>query len=79
MPLPGRLPQFFEDDAGRLSMSRLLCFMAFFPASYVVIRTLTDATLGWYLGSFGGVYLGGKYTDMLKGRDHADNDSPMDH
>jgi hypothetical protein len=32
----GRLAEFFEDDGGRLSMTRLLSFLAFFPASYVV-------------------------------------------
>lgn len=75
----GRLAQFFEDDAGRLSMSRLLCFSAFFPASYVVMRTLTDATLGWYLGAFTGAYGVGKAADAYKRRDCADNNSDVDH
>lgn len=34
--LNSRLAEFFEDPAGQLSMTRLLSFMAFFPAAWVV-------------------------------------------
>lgn len=41
-PLLRRLAEFFEADDGRLSMTRLLSFMAFFPATWVVY-TAEDA------------------------------------
>ncbi len=60
------LSGFFRDDTGALSMSRLLCFLAFFPASYIVIHT--GATLlNVFLGAFGpGVYGVGKVSDMVQ-------------
>jgi hypothetical protein len=58
--------EFFEGTENRLSMSRLLCFGAFFPASYVVIATLSDEALGWYLGTFVLGYVGGKASDAFK-------------
>ena len=61
-------PQFFEDDSGRLSMTRLLCLLSFWPASYVVIATQSAETLGWYLGSYTGAYVGGKGADVWKKR-----------
>lgn len=51
---------FFEDDAGRLSMSRLLCFLAFWPATYVVLAAPSVDTLAVYLGAYVLGYLGGK-------------------
>lgn len=58
-----RASEFFEDDAGILSMTRLLCFMAFVPATYVVCIDPNSETLGWYLGAFVGGYVGGKFAD----------------
>jgi len=45
-------------------MSRLLCFLSFFPASYVVIETKNSDALGWYLGAYVAGYVGGKFGEM---------------
>lgn len=69
--MAAKLRQFFEDNNGGLSMTRLLCFLSFWPASYVVIKDGTEATLAWYLGTFALSYLGGKGADVIaaiKGR-----------
>ena len=44
-------------------MSRLLCFMSFFPATYVLILVQSTEALGIYLGAFVGGYVGGKFGD----------------
>ncbi len=62
------LSQFFEDDTGRLSMSRLLCFLSFWPAAYVVVITLSAEALACLLGAFPGAYVGGKWADSWKER-----------
>lgn len=62
-----RIKELFEDDKKQLSMTRLLTFMSFFPASWVVIETQAADTLGWYLGAFAGAYVGGKLADKLGG------------
>lgn len=62
------LSQYFEDDSERLSMTRLLCFLSFWPASYVVIATTSHEALGWYLGAYVGGYTGGKWADAWKRR-----------
>lgn len=72
-----RFIEFFEADEGRLSMTRLLCFLAFFPASYVIIETKSDEALAWYLGAFVMGYVGGKFAD-LKGAKNADSNKPTD-
>lgn len=56
---------FFRADGGGLSMTRLLCFMSFFPASYVVIKVQDEGTLGWYLGAYVLGYVGGKGADAI--------------
>jgi hypothetical protein len=60
-----RFLEFFEDQDGGLSMTRLLCFLSFFPASYVVITTKSVDTLAWYLGAYVLGYVGGKTTDIF--------------
>lgn len=44
-------------------MTRLLCFLSFFPASYVVCVKPDEGTLGWYLGAYVIGYVGGKFAD----------------
>lgn len=51
---------FFTGDGGGYSMSRLLCFLAFWPATFVLVRLNSAEALGWYLGAFVGGYVGGK-------------------
>lgn len=60
-----RYIEFFEGDNGRLSMTRLLCFLSFFPASFVVVETLSENALGWYLGAYVVGYVGGKGADVF--------------
>jgi len=72
-----RLVELFQDETKQLSMSRLLCFLSFWPASYVVISTMDATALGWYLGAYVMGYVGGKFGDALntrKGSPHVDDD-----
>jgi len=52
-----------EGDAGRLSMMRLTCFMAFFPATYVLVTSPSENMMLYYLGAFISGYIGGKAGD----------------
>ncbi len=58
-----RLIELFEGDDRRLSMTRLLMFMAFFPSSWVLIENGDEGMMGWYLGAFVLGYVGGKAAD----------------
>ncbi len=60
-----RWVEFFEGDDYRLSMTRLLCFMSFFPASWVVMTKGNEGILGWYLSAYVLGYVGGKCADVL--------------
>lgn len=66
------LGQFFEDSDMRLSMTRLLCFLSFFPASYVLIRNTESMNiadlLGWYLGAYVFGYSAGKFSDAINSK-----------
>ncbi len=61
----GRWVELVEGENNRLSMTRLLCFLSFFPASYVVIITAEADTLGWYLAAYVAGYIGGKTADVM--------------
>lgn len=67
--------QFFEGEDGTPSMTRLLCFLSFFPASYVVVSTKSAEALGWYLGAYVSGYIGGKTADAFCRRGGRDADS----
>ncbi len=43
---------FFESNSGQKSMSRLLPFMAFFPATIVLLWVHTEGALTAYLGAY---------------------------
>lgn len=49
-------------------MSRLLCFMSFFPATYVLVSTRSDTALGWYLATYAAAYVGGKMSEKMGGK-----------
>lgn len=55
--------EFFEDDSGRLSMTRLLCFLSFFPASVALILVKTEGALAFYIGGYVLGFIGGKGWD----------------
>lgn len=59
-----RFQEFFQDESGHYSMTRLLCFLSFFPASLVVVQHGGEGTLGWYLGAYVLGYAGGKAVDV---------------
>ena len=59
--------EFFEDSEGCLSMTRLLCFLSFFPASWVTIKINNENALAIYVGTYALSYLGGKGIDMVNG------------
>lgn len=61
-----RWVEFFECEKNRLSMTRLLCFLSFFPSSYVVIFHAEEGILGWYIGGYVLSYVGGKTADVLR-------------
>lgn len=64
--------EFFEGDNRRFSMTRLMMFMSFWPASYVVVVNAKGVNipeiLGIYLGSFVLGYIGGKGADVFMQR-----------
>ena len=60
-----RWEEFFESEDGRFSMSRLLTFMAFWPAAYVVITDGTSDTLSWLLGAYVLQYGAGKMAEFI--------------
>lgn len=57
--------EFFQDGDNQLSMTRLLCFMAFWPSAYVIVKEHNSDTLWPFLGAFVGGYVGGKFSDMM--------------
>ena len=63
----GRLPEFFEAEDGRLSMSRLLSFMSFFPASSVLAYSHSDTALGLFLTAYVANYGVSKWMDRKEG------------
>ena len=70
------LIEFFRDDKGQMSMTRLLCFLSFWPASYVVMATKLPEALGWYLGAYVLGYIANKGADMtqaIKGKKDGDS------
>lgn len=60
-----RWVEFFEGDNGRLSMTRLLCFLSFPFSTAVVVKTNDVNALGWYLGAYVLGYVGGKLGDCI--------------
>lgn len=63
-----RLLEFLEDDRDRLSLSRMLSFLSFWPASWVLLKIPTEGMLGIYLTAYGVAYLGGKGIDVMVSR-----------
>lgn len=64
----GRLIEFFEDTNGRLSMTRLLCFLSFFPASVIAYKINSAEALLYYLGAYVIGYIGGKGAEAWRAR-----------
>lgn len=61
-----RIIEFFEDGTGRLSMSRLLCFLSFFPSAFVMYH-FGKEVLAIFLSAYGpGMYTAGKGMDAME-------------
>ncbi len=58
-----RVAEFFEGQDNRLSMTRLLAFMSFFPASSVLAVSHSDTALTVYLTAYVAQLVGGKTAD----------------
>lgn len=72
--------ELFEGNGRRLSMSRLLVFLAFWPSAWVLLGNPTEAMMGLFLGAYVVNYIGGKSADIFMGsekleasRDNAGN------
>lgn len=60
-----RLWEFFEGEETTLSMSRLLCFLSFFPASYISVKIGNENALTIYVATYALSYLGSKGLDVV--------------
>lgn len=58
-----KIVQFFEDDRGSLSMTRLLAFASFFPASSVLAVIHSETALMYYLTAYALQSVGSKWMD----------------
>jgi hypothetical protein len=70
--MKARIVEFFQSDAGPLSMSRLLMFGSFVVASIIMLLltkagAMNEGYFYGYLAAFTGTYLGGKAIDMKAG------------
>lgn len=61
--------ELFEGSGRRLSMARLLVFLAYFPLAYVLVNNPTEGMAGIFAGAFVINYLGGKSADIFMGAD----------
>lgn len=68
--MKSRFIEFFEGETNLLSMHRLLQFMAFFPATGVLIYIKTTEALSMYLAAFVANGVLNKFAD-IKGRKNA--------
>lgn len=66
-----RWVEFFEGDNRQLSMTRLLCFLSFFPSSLVLMKEPSEGMMGWYIGGYVVGYVGGKTTDIFMEKKNA--------
>jgi hypothetical protein len=57
--------EFFQNNDGENSMSRLLAFMSFFPASFVLLWIHSVEALASYLAAYVTGYIGGKGADIF--------------
>lgn len=57
--------RFFEGEGGSLSMTRLLSFLSFWPATWITLQLSTESALTIYTGVYAASYLGGKVGDAM--------------
>jgi len=62
-----KIMEFFTNEDGILSMSRLLMFGGFIVTSILMFKIqMSEGYFGMYIGSYGLTYLGGKAIDATK-------------
>lgn len=59
---------FLKTNKGQDSLSRLVVFMGFFPATVVLLWIHNVAALTAYMGTYGLSYVGSKVTDAVDKR-----------
>jgi hypothetical protein len=59
------MAEMFQNAHGRVSLTRLMFFLSFFPATYIVVKNPTEGMLGLYLGAFAVSYVSGKGIDAF--------------
>lgn len=59
--------QFFLSDNDKPCMAHLILFMAWFPATWLVLHIGTSDGLAVYLGAFVLNRMGGKFMDLKQG------------
>lgn len=67
--------EFWEGEGNRLSMARLLQFLAYFPATLVLIYVKTSEALAIYLGAFVLNSIGSKVADKMGAKNVAISES----
>ena len=70
--------EFVEGNGRRLSMSRLLVFLAFWPACWALLNNPSESMMGIFLGAFVANYIGGKSADIFMGNEKLAADSDSD-
>jgi hypothetical protein len=60
--------EFFKNNQGQKSMSRLLAFVAFPPATVALLWIHTEGALLSYLGAYGAAYILGKCADAYSNK-----------
>lgn len=73
-----RWMEFFEGTNNRLSMARLLVFLAFIVASPLVWVIRTTEALATFLGAFVINYAAGKTADIFMGKQNVDDPDSVD-
>lgn len=63
--MQGRIIEFFQNDQGELSMTRLLMFLSWPAATVVLFHIQTTEALGLYMATYVGGYTGGKFADKI--------------
>lgn len=63
-----RLIEFFEDDTGQLSMTRLTMILSFIPATWIALNNVENGIFGIYMSSYAGAYVGGRLASAVQNR-----------
>lgn len=59
----GRFQEFFEDNNLRMSMTRLMLFLSWLPATFMAMWIGTTEALGVYLAAYTGIAINNKWAE----------------